>query len=588
MSVICSFDGQTVEKFTGSGYCNEVAPPNTNYIFGQLADNDSRQYAITHFLAIIDFASPISHITAKTRYTTAISFIVTEMPPKIYVKTTNQTYTKNMYAVLRIDRYDATANVLYCEIERVLGQVGDKVQENMLMEQACTNAWSGKKKVALLFRNTLTQDLTPNRITIDDTIRVYTIDPADCVDRDDALHYRYDEQSGTHEIGIHISDVSSWIAENSGEDAELAARISSVYAKHVFDNDHTAVHMIPYEYGAQMSLSVGPRRAFSIIVTLSLTPTQDTCTIVSVAMQKVMVNITDNITYDDAQKAIDDGTDSNLAMMMQIARKISKGDTSTTYDSHDMVGTYMVLANQLVAEKLASVYPEDVLLRAHGQMNNEPTNYAVSDDLPDDQNVPMTYLLKHKHDLVSCESAAYQRGTHNCTHNGLKLAYYTHFTSPLRRYADILVHRQLFSAASATAATATTHIPTLTIFTMNFANTYHKRIERYVKKVRTVNAILENKQDDVTDAYIVHISGSRLQLYIPKYDYDTSMDIFNNRLDEIYEIVPNEQNRYIIKNMQNGQQVALQLFEKIQVKIGVLQRRIVDLRIELVILGNIA
>lgn len=324
-----------------------------------------------------------------------------------------------------------------------------------------------------------------------------TIDPADAKDFDDAISIRVTENN-TYEIGVHIADVSHYVRPNTKLDTEAKKRAFSVYLV-----DRT-IPMLPHSL-SNGSCSLNPnedRYAFSAVFEIN-----DNAEILSKWFGKTIIHSDKRFTYEDAQDLLNQNADKQinanledlsdkLLKLNQIAKKMqsdrrAKGaiDFETTeikfkldengkpiavykkerLDTHKLVEEYMLLANREVAEFIYTKNKENKeekagVYRIHDLPNEERladlslfvnalgfdfhvpnkktkiTPKEIQKLLDEVIGTPTEAVIKVA-TLRSMAKATYS--TKNIGHFGLAFDYYTHFTSPIRRYPDLMVHRIL-------------------------------------------------------------------------------------------------------------------------------------------------
>jgi len=314
-----------------------------------------------------------------------------------------------------------------------------------------------------------------------------TIDPWDAKDFDDGLSVEKKTED-EYEIGIHIADVSHYVTPNSNLDAEAQKRAFTVYLV-----DRT-IPMLPEELSNDVC-SLNPdtdKLAFSAIFRIT---TQGI--IQDEWFGKTVIRSQKRYTYEDAQETINTGTGAyvdELNVLNTIAKKVSasrfaegaidfetdeveieldeNNEPKRVYkkerlDTHKLIEEFMLLANQHVAKYIADKQKNaghgTCIYRIHDKPNQdkiqdlEMFSSALGYDLDADKegNVSSTSLNKlfdqvrdepsediiKKAAIKSMSKAVYS--TKNIGHFGLAFKYYTHFTSPIRRYPDLEVHRIL-------------------------------------------------------------------------------------------------------------------------------------------------
>lgn len=313
-------------------------------------------------------------------------------------------------------------------------------------------------------------------------IPAFTIDPEDAQDFDDALSLRK-LPSGLYEIGIHIADVSYYVRPDTALDREAYARGTSVYLV-----DRT-LPMLPPRLSADLC-SLKPnqdRLAFSVVVQMDTK-----ARVHSLWMGRSLIRSRRRFTYEEAQAVLENGqkpwsdtlrTLNDLAKKLHASRMKEGGIRFETEeirfvldeqfrplrlyvkerrDAHKLIEEFMLLANRQVAHFLAQQKGLPVIYRVHDlpkpeklkalQLFLEGFGYRL-----DTRNArSLTRSLNELIDQIegrpeasiiqavairSLPKALYT--LHNIGHYGLGFTHYTHFTSPIRRYPDLLTHRIL-------------------------------------------------------------------------------------------------------------------------------------------------
>ncbi|MEE1175299.1 MAG: ribonuclease R [Paludibacteraceae bacterium] len=317
----------------------------------------------------------------------------------------------------------------------------------------------------------------------------FTIDPVDAKDFDDALSYKQLE-NGNVEIGVHIADVSHYVTPHSPIDKEAFDRATSVYLV-----DRT-IPMLP-EKLCNMVCSLRPNEdklTYSVLFEMN-----DKAEVVNYRITKAIICSNRRFTYEEAQTIIETGQGEfceELLAMNALAVQLranrfkagaisfersevrfnidEQGKPLSVYfkeakEANKLVEEFMLLANRTVAEHIGKVKKGDraktFVYRIHDEPNQEKlANFSQfisrfgyklkTSGKKNEISSAINRLLdnvagKREQNLVetlavrSMAKAIYT--TDNIGHYGLAFDYYTHFTSPIRRYPDVLVHRLLFS-----------------------------------------------------------------------------------------------------------------------------------------------
>lgn len=319
-------------------------------------------------------------------------------------------------------------------------------------------------------------------------VTTFTIDPADAKDFDDALSVRR-LRDGVWEVGVHIADVTHYVTPHSAVDREAQERGTSVYLV-----DRT-VPMLPERLCNELC-SLRPQEekcCFSAVFTLN-----ENLDILEEWFGRTIIYSDHRFAYEDAQQVIETGrgpyaeellTLHRLAQGMRAARfkhgaiafdreemkfrLDEKGKPVGVYfkvqkEANQLVEEFMLLANRRVAEFCAHrlqngrKVPRTMVFRVHDAPNDDKLDRfrtfilrfghifratkgrAVAKEInkllqsvkgAPEENAVSTMAVR------SMAKAFYT--TENIGHYGLAFPYYTHFTSPIRRYPDMMVHRLL-------------------------------------------------------------------------------------------------------------------------------------------------
>ena len=314
---------------------------------------------------------------------------------------------------------------------------------------------------------------------------VFTIDPEDAKDFDDALSIESLE-NGNYSIGIHIADVSHYVPENGALDAEAEKRGNSVYLV------GGVIPMIPERLSNTICSLVPNEQRLTYSVIAELTPRGK---LVGYKIEKTIIKSKRRFTYDEAQAIIETGKGDlaedvlKLHKVALILKKKRLKEGSVNFftpevkfvlneryhpvdivkklqkESNNLVEEFMLLANQIVAKHVGFTTKRDeiktFLYRIHDYPDTEKLKefvrfvkslgYNLSLNEAKQPN-GLNKLMESAHGTeeevvinelaIRCMAKAIY-STDNIGHFGLGFNYYTHFTSPIRRYSDLLVHRFL-------------------------------------------------------------------------------------------------------------------------------------------------
>jgi ribonuclease R len=313
-------------------------------------------------------------------------------------------------------------------------------------------------------------------------VGTFTIDPADARDFDDALSLKQLE-NGNWEVGVHIADVTHYVKPGSLIEEEAKQRATSVY---LVDR---VVPMLPERLSNHIC-SLNPsedKLTYSAVFELN-----DKSEVLNEWFGRTIINSNRRFSYSEAQYVIDTGEGDmkeqilllhKLAQQLR-AKRFAVGAFSferveVQFDldeegkplgirfrdmgtANQLIEEFMLLANKRVAEYVSKKLKGKVFVyRIHDKPDPEKiSNFShfitkFGYKLPEDENnLPraMNRLLKEvsgKNEQNIIETIALRAmakavySTKNIGHYGLAFKHYTHFTSPIRRYPDMMVHRLL-------------------------------------------------------------------------------------------------------------------------------------------------
>lgn len=325
----------------------------------------------------------------------------------------------------------------------------------------------------------------PNRIDLRDKT-IFTIDGEDAKDLDDAVRV-YKNDDGNYMLDVHIADVSYYVTENSLLDKEAIIRGTSIY---MLDR---VIPMLPKELSNGIcSLNAGEDR-FTLSCTMEIDKEGN---IISSDVYKAVIKVTERMNYKDVQKIID-GSDEEVLekyknyiqdfkLMEELAKilknkRLERGYLNLDlpeskvvldnnghavdikkyelYFSNEIIEQFMLSANETIAERFYWL-EAPFIYRVHEEpdidkikeLNKFLYNFGYKINKSGDKVYPKEFAkvldsVKGKTEervvsnlvLRTLKVARYE--SENDGHFGIASKYYCHFTSPIRRYPDLFIHR---------------------------------------------------------------------------------------------------------------------------------------------------
>ncbi|XP_069698692.1 exosome complex exonuclease RRP44 [Periplaneta americana] len=494
--------------------------------------------------------------------------------PKVRIETRQADTLSTQRIIVAIDSWPRNSRYPLGHFVRALGTIGDKDTENevLLLEHDVPHSKFSEAVLSCLPKLPwiITEEDERKRVDLRH-VDICSVDPPGCTDIDDALHCK-ELENGNYEVGVHIADVTHFIRPGTAIDKEAALRATTVY---LVDR---RIDMVPELLSSNLCSLLGNEERFAFSCIWELTPEAE---IVSTRFHKSIICSRQAMTYEEAQIKIDDSTQqdtlakslrglNSLAKILK-RKRIENGALilaspeirfqvdSETHDpieveakkireTNSMVEEFMLLANVSVAKKILEDFPECAMLRRHptppisnfeplikagrklgfeiniesGKALAKSLDEAVRPDNPYFNTMLRILATRCMMQAVYFASGMLQRDDY--FHYGLAAPLYTHFTSPIRRYADIIVHRLLAVSVSADVT-----YPDLLdkrksqALSMNL--NYRNRMAQYAGRASVAlhtHLFFRGKVQD-EQGYVLYVRKNALQILIPKYGLEGTL-----------------------------------------------------------------
>lgn len=433
----------------------------------------------TTFVGVLEISKNYAFLVSSGR----------QMPYDIFIPLTKLNGAQNGdKAIAQITEWPKKSKNPVGQIINVLGKPGDNDTEMHAILAEFDLPYEFPEKVNAAAED-ISDKITKEEIALRKDFRditTFTIDPHDAKDFDDALSVRTLE-NGNWEVGVHIADVTHYVRKGSIIEQEAFDRATSVY---LVDR---VVPMLP-ERLSNGVCSLRPNEeklTFSAVFEMN-----DKAEILNTWIGKTVINSNRRFTYEEAQKIIETGEGDykeEVLLMDKLAKQLrekrfkkgaidfdrfevkfeidEKGKPTRVFfkeskDSNKLVEEFMLLANKKVAQAIGRVpkgkKAKTFIYRTHDQPNPEKLNsfnqfirkfgYGIKTSNTKSISSSMNNLLhevkgENIQNLVETlairSMAKAEYSTVNIGHYGLHFDHYSHFTSPIRRYPDMMVHRLL-------------------------------------------------------------------------------------------------------------------------------------------------
>ncbi|XP_027903296.1 exosome complex exonuclease RRP44 homolog A [Vigna unguiculata] len=489
--------------------------------------------------------------------------------PKIRIQTRQLENLLDKRIIVAVDSWDRQSRYPSGHYVRTIGDIGDRDTESevVLIENDINTRPFSSQVLACLpplpwlvssedLSNPIRQDLRH--------LLVFSVDPPGCKDIDDALHC-HALPNGNFEVGVHIADVTNFVHPGTPLDDEASQRGTSVYLV------ERRIDMLPKPLTEDIcSLrSDVERLAFSVI--WEMTPEAD---VISTRYTKSVIKSSAALSYVEAQARMDDSrlkdpittglrNMNSLAKKMRL-RRIERGaltlasaevkfqiDTEThdpldigmyqIREANQMVEEFMLAANVSVAQQILKSFSLCSLLRRHPTPTREmlepllQTAAAVGLHLDVSSSKALADSLDHAvgddpyfNKLIRIlATRCMSQAVYFCSgdlsppeyhHYGLAAPLYTHFTSPIRRYADVIVHR-LLAASLGISKLPSVFQDRLQLSSIADNLNYRHRNAQYAGRasVELHTLIYFRNRPTDTEARIVKIRSNGFFVFVPKY-----------------------------------------------------------------------
>jgi len=391
--------------------------------------------------------------------------------------------------VVKMLKWDEKSKNPEGKIVKVLGKPGEHETEihSIIAEYGLPYSFPYEvENEANSINKNLSKSEISKRLDMRDVL-TFTIDPKDAKDFDDAISIQK-LKNGNYQVGIHIADVSYYVRPNTKLDEEAYKRATSVY---LVDR---VVPMLPEVLSNELCSLRQNEDKFTFSVVLEL---NDNAEIKNQWIGRTVINSNKRFTYEEAQESIEKGLGDfaqeikTLNSFAKILRENRMKDGAIAFDrsevkfnldsenqpisvyfkiskdANHLVEEFMLLANKKVSEfvslnKSRKPTKNTFVYRIHddpdptklSSLRDFATTLGYKMDISSRKNISeslnkLLYDVKGKGEENMIETLAMRSmskavySTENIGHYGLAFDYYSHFTSPIRRYPDILAHRLL-------------------------------------------------------------------------------------------------------------------------------------------------
>jgi exoribonuclease R len=473
--------------------------------------------------------------------------------PKFYV-CINDKKLKNtngkFYITIKFNIW--TKKIPFGVLNKFIGKVGEKeneIEKLLNYYEIDTKKYKLHKKFKVSQKSKIYDYIDNNELKDYLDMRnqhTISIDPKGSKDIDDALSIEY-LPNNEYKVGIHISDVSFWYNKFDLKYFLRNNRFSTVYLK---DKKFNLYPNILSDF--LMSLIKGKDR---LSLSLFIIFNEDS-EIKEYYFKNTILNVNRNFCYRKVDNILKDKNlyenNKDLFELFNISKKLKINKNIEDFDSHNMIENFMILSNQITAEYLIE-NDKKPILRYHKSPNYKiPLEKIENNEL---RNFMKIFQLK------AAEYKIYEKTDEfNYYHYGLDLKYYTHYTSPIRRFTDLIIHFKIKEVLYGEETKIEYNIKEL--------NKVNKNLRKMDREMRQLEILDNIGSDRIFESHLIDYKDNILFFYIPEIKYFFRKKIYDNddmliNIDFIYN---NEE--ICIKNIKNQKSIILEKYFSYKISIN--------------------
>lgn len=381
--------------------------------------------------------------------------------------------TGNIVVVFKfkeITKTKGSGNLPFAELVHVIGNATDENLSDSLIYHYEINR---KKFMNNNETNSKEKDIVRKDLT---HLNIFSIDPEGCVDIDDALSIEKINDD-TYNVGVHIAQPICWLSKE-----DIISR-SKVAFSTLYPGDENNIQLWNDEIMMKSSLLVNEKKpAYSIIFTIKNNTITNAESFPSFIINKL------NTSYEKINFP-------QIKMLNTITNDID----NASHDSHTMVAFWMTEANKYIGKTFKNI----------------PFRYQNQKDFSD-LNDEITKVFK---DLIK-ESASYSLNENY--HTSLETFNYVHFTSPIRRIIDTIIHYKI-----------TYNDNIMEEINLDIINNFDKKTKKYHNQLK-LNTTIKNMNDCEIDGWIYEKKNTKLKVYFKEIGL-VSVKLINEKLAYLFD-----------------------------------------------------
>jgi|694.fasta_scaffold128781_2 exoribonuclease R len=443
---------------------------------------------------------------------------------------------RDIFCSISFNKYDKNKLKLFGKLEKVIGEVKNYNNEiNYILAQYYLDLPRSDlliKKYNLFDK--IKKDIEKNeKLQLEkEDYKVISIDPIGCKDVDDAFHFI--EKSDYYEIGIHISDVMFYLDKELNNIAKL--RLFTIY----YDNGKNNMFPDIYSENLMSLIETKKRRVLSVIYKYDKINGK----LIETNIKRSIITNCSQFTYEYVDELLRKNRYKcgEEKIVLDIC-KFMETKLGLNINSHNLIEYFMIETNKYIGELLYKNIGSKLIIRKHSNGDKDGINLNIDNELELISFLKLKMMKKATYDFASNDE-------NDNYHYGLNLKNYVHFTSPIRRYNDILIHSLLYNLIENNNEIYNINIDDIILEEMNNKEQNINRCQRKLDRLKIIKNFEQiNKNERIIEnGYISDIDNKYIYVYIPKYKIEEKIRIVEQKFKELYEVELQNKNLKIFEN----------------------------------------